>query len=145
MFFSASSCKVRWNNIRDNYRKSLKKRVTNSGQAASKITKYKYDDQMSFLVNFIKERKTVSNINCEDEEVNAQDDGDEDNIPETLPNDNIDSDVNLKHKKPIAVAKRKINVQHKRSKTLESAVSTLMKFVLEKNEREKKEKETCTA
>nr|XP_022911624.1 transcription factor Adf-1-like [Onthophagus taurus] len=31
------SCKTRWNNIRDNYRKSLKKTVQQSGASAKKL------------------------------------------------------------------------------------------------------------
>ncbi|XP_072761189.1 uncharacterized protein [Anoplolepis gracilipes] len=57
-----AACKARWNNIRDNFRKSMKKRVTKSGQAAPKNKKYKYEDQLSFLLPFMKERDTLSNL-----------------------------------------------------------------------------------
>ncbi|KAL1493698.1 hypothetical protein ABEB36_009393 [Hypothenemus hampei] len=54
---------ARWNtrSIPDCYRKSKKRKLTKSGQPASKIVKYKYDDQLSFLIPFLKERSTISN------------------------------------------------------------------------------------
>jgi len=52
-------CKARWNNIRDNYRKSIKK---TSGQAAKKLKKYKFDDQLQFLKPHLQERETMGNI-----------------------------------------------------------------------------------
>ncbi|XP_011881772.1 PREDICTED: uncharacterized protein LOC105569709 [Vollenhovia emeryi] len=54
---SAITCKTRWNNIRDNYRKSLKKRVARSGLTGQpKNMRYRYENQLTFLLPFIKER-----------------------------------------------------------------------------------------
>lgn len=54
---SAITCKTRWNNIRDNYRKSLKKRVTRSGLTGQlRNMRYKYENQLTFLLPFIRER-----------------------------------------------------------------------------------------
>jgi hypothetical protein len=91
--FSGSTCKVRWNNVRDNYRKSLKKTVTKSGQRAKQLKLYKYSEQLSFLKNYFKERVTKGNIDSpkdeeddqgnadtqrrEDKEETAQDDAEE--------------------------------------------------------------------
>ncbi|XP_060835322.1 uncharacterized protein LOC132918206 isoform X2 [Rhopalosiphum padi] len=46
--------------MQDQYRKSIKK--TTSGQAAKKVKKYKFDDQLQFLEPRIQERDTLSNI-----------------------------------------------------------------------------------
>ena len=42
VYVSGPSCKTRWGNIRDNFRKSLKKTTTVSGQNAKNIKLYKY-------------------------------------------------------------------------------------------------------
>ncbi|XP_014255072.1 uncharacterized protein LOC106669821 [Cimex lectularius] len=65
------SCKSRWSNIRDNFRKSLKK--TASGQKAKNVKIYKYSEQLGFLTKyFSKFEETKSNIDYvtkkEDEE-----------------------------------------------------------------------------
>ncbi|XP_011635627.1 uncharacterized protein LOC105426203 [Pogonomyrmex barbatus] len=55
--YPAIMCKMRWNNIRDNYRKSLKKRVTRSGLTGQpRNMRYKYENQLTFLLPFIRER-----------------------------------------------------------------------------------------
>ncbi|XP_077288944.1 uncharacterized protein LOC143913173 [Arctopsyche grandis] len=51
----SSVCKSRWNNIRDNYRKSVKKRLTTERHAPNSGNKkkyYKYEEQLRFLDNF---------------------------------------------------------------------------------------------
>lgn len=54
---SAITCKTRWSNIRDNYRKSLKKRVTRSGLTGQpRNVRYKYENKLTFLLPFIRER-----------------------------------------------------------------------------------------
>ncbi|XP_026759850.1 uncharacterized protein LOC113519007 [Galleria mellonella] len=52
-----SACKSRWNNIRDQFRKSLKKTITKSGRQKF----YRYHEQMSFLRPFLNERESTSN------------------------------------------------------------------------------------
>lgn len=63
-------CKARWANIRDNFRKSLKKQKTKNDQQATKEKLYKYSEQLSFLKKFFEERETKTNI---DEEVDTED------------------------------------------------------------------------
>lgn len=60
-----------------------KKRETKNGQAASKIKKWKFEDEMSFLLPFIQERDTCSNL---------KDASDDDN--ESKPNENEYNDKN---------------------------------------------------
>ncbi|KAI4470067.1 madf domain transcription factor [Holotrichia oblita] len=59
---SGASCKSRWNNIRDNYRKSLKKLITKSGQGVQKNKTYKYSQQLGFLNKYFEDRETKGNI-----------------------------------------------------------------------------------
>jgi hypothetical protein len=48
-------------NIRDQFKKSLNRRKTKSGQAAdSNIKKYKYEEVLQFLMPHIHERSTIS-------------------------------------------------------------------------------------
>lgn len=68
MFFvyvTGPSCKTRWGNIRDNFRKSLKKNKTVSGQRAKNTKQYKYSQQLTFLTKFFEERDTMTNIDFE--------------------------------------------------------------------------------
>ncbi|KAK7067324.1 hypothetical protein SK128_006358 [Halocaridina rubra] len=74
MRVDGTSCKGRWNNIRDNYRKSLKKTSTKSGQNAKKLKIYKYSEELSFLKKYIYERETKGNIASQQDEENNQDD-----------------------------------------------------------------------
>ncbi|EZA52639.1 hypothetical protein X777_08122 [Ooceraea biroi] len=55
-----SVCKARWNNIRDNYRKSLKKQRLGA------------DKQLSFLKKYFEERETKGNIENQEEEQDKQ-------------------------------------------------------------------------
>ncbi len=70
VYVSGSSCKNRWSNIRDNYRKSLKKIKTVSGQKEKAVRPYKFSQQLSFLKKFFDERDTMTNI---DDELTHQD------------------------------------------------------------------------
>ncbi|KAL1516151.1 hypothetical protein ABEB36_000070 [Hypothenemus hampei] len=55
-------CKIRCSNIRETFRKYLKRSVTKSGQSG-KITKpYKYTKQLSFLKKHFNERETKTNV-----------------------------------------------------------------------------------
>lgn len=139
-------CKTRWNNIRDNYRKSIKK--TTSGQAAKKVKKYKFDDQLQFLKPHLQERDTLGNI----EDVV----GNEDNVE--IFNDDVDENENENDNENAAVqidesindieGEQLQNVDQTRSskpvqkliqkrstiKTPDSASTTLMKYIMQKKE-----------
>ncbi|KAL4097826.1 hypothetical protein QTP88_022533 [Uroleucon formosanum] len=138
-------CKTRWNNIRDNYRKSIKK--TTSGQAAKKVKKYKFDDQLQFLKPHLQERNTLGNI----KDVV----GNEDNVD--IFNDNVDENENDNENENAAVqidenmddidGEQLQNVEQTRSskpvrksiqkrsiiKTPDSTSTTLMKYIKQKN------------
>ncbi|XP_046399198.1 transcription factor Adf-1-like [Ischnura elegans] len=55
-------CRKRWASFRDQFRRTLQKRKTKSGQAAAKKQKYKYEDILEFLLPHIVERETLSNV-----------------------------------------------------------------------------------
>lgn len=61
-----SACKSRWNNMRDNYRKSLKKI-----SAGSKTKRYKYSDQLSFLNNCFQEKESPGSIDDQDDVIDT--------------------------------------------------------------------------
>ncbi|XP_028128873.1 uncharacterized protein LOC114325125 [Diabrotica virgifera virgifera] len=65
MKMDGSSCKSRWNNIRDNYRKSLKKNKTVSVQKGKAARPYKFSQHLSFLTNFFEDMDTITNIDSE--------------------------------------------------------------------------------
>nr|CAH7768083.1 unnamed protein product [Callosobruchus chinensis] len=65
------ACKARWISLRDQLRKALKKNIPKSGQAATARKKWKYEDCMSFLIPYFKERETKSNIG-DSEEANEE-------------------------------------------------------------------------
>lgn len=69
-FFLATSCKARWNNIRDNFRRSLKKTKTRG--KAKKVRPYKYSEQLNFLNQYFDEKETKGNIEEEKEEEEMQ-------------------------------------------------------------------------
>ncbi|XP_046145134.1 uncharacterized protein LOC123988584 isoform X2 [Osmia bicornis bicornis] len=48
-----SGAKTRWECLRGQYRKYLAKLKTKSGQAAAKITKWRFADHMEFLTTYI--------------------------------------------------------------------------------------------
>lgn len=69
IFIAGSTCKTRWNNIRDNYRKLLKKTETKSEQNKTNVKLYKYYEQLHFLKEYFFERPTVQSV--EPEKVNS--------------------------------------------------------------------------
>lgn len=74
MKVDGTACKGRWTNIKDNYRKSLKRISTKSGQNAKKIKLYKFSEELSFLQKYMCERETKGKIVSQQDEENNQDD-----------------------------------------------------------------------
>ncbi|KAK6639685.1 hypothetical protein RUM43_007958 [Polyplax serrata] len=60
------ACKSRWNNIRDTYRKSLRKSTTRSGQSTRK--KYKLAPKLTFLNKYLADRKSNIEYDAEEKE-----------------------------------------------------------------------------
>lgn len=120
---SAKDCKKQWNNLRDCFRRSMKKRRdTKSGQLSSKIKKWKFDDEMSFLIPYIKEKETVATIQAHneanDELDNASTTEDKINLIETLSSPKIEDQATPE------TFRRKIKIKPK------TASAVLMDYVL---------------
>ncbi|KDR16971.1 transcription factor Adf-1-like [Zootermopsis nevadensis] len=67
---TGTQCKSRWTNIRDHFRRNLRKRTTKSGQAAQNNKKYKYEDILQFILPNISEMQTISNVPSPGENLN---------------------------------------------------------------------------
>ncbi|KAG6465249.1 hypothetical protein O3G_MSEX015024 [Manduca sexta] len=64
-----TTCRSRWHNIRDQYRKTLKKTKAKKGQnAKKKIRYYKYHKQMSFMNSFFHEREKKETPPADDDD-----------------------------------------------------------------------------
>ncbi|XP_054261355.1 uncharacterized protein LOC128996348 [Macrosteles quadrilineatus] len=78
-------CKKKWNGIRDSLRRSRQKTKTKSGQAATSKAKYKYESMLEFLIPFIGDRKTLSNVPDEEGDLSTtNDDSQLPNFPEDM-------------------------------------------------------------
>lgn len=59
---SAEKCKDNWCKLRNAFLSAIKRRKTKSGQAATNITAWKYEEQMMFLRPHIEMRTTKTNL-----------------------------------------------------------------------------------
>ncbi|XP_068244096.1 uncharacterized protein [Palaemon carinicauda] len=69
------TCKTRWSNLRDQFRRVTKSRRALNGEPADKKKRWKYDEEMAFLKPFYHERSSIPNASCDPEglvEVNWQ-------------------------------------------------------------------------
>ncbi|KAG5900366.1 hypothetical protein JTB14_033814 [Gonioctena quinquepunctata] len=60
---SAGACKQKWQSLRDCFRRALNKRKRKTGPAAKKIKKWKYEEEMTFLIPLFAERNSLSSLN----------------------------------------------------------------------------------
>ncbi|CAG9762535.1 unnamed protein product [Ceutorhynchus assimilis] len=74
---TGSACKARWNNIRENYRKSLKKTATKGGQASKKLNFINKQRHWDFQKKSFDERDTKANIVFQKDETEEQEDFEE--------------------------------------------------------------------
>ncbi|KAL4090191.1 hypothetical protein QTP88_025090 [Uroleucon formosanum] len=65
-------CKKKWSSVRDQFRRTLQKRKTASGQAAVNNQKYKYEDILEFILPHISERDTLFNVDDFEEDQNNE-------------------------------------------------------------------------
>jgi len=135
----AIACKNRWNNLRDQYRRAIKRNKTTSGQAAPKKNKkYKYEDNLQFLQEFLQERDTITNLSCNLSD-SSEEDGNTEKVHDAL-NDNSMNDDNLKTNQSVNdnIWKKQNTIKRKQSLTTgscqqsETASTSLMKYLLEK-------------
>lgn len=66
---SSDDCKSRWALLRSYYRRALSRRKTVSGQAAKKIKKWRFEDQMQFLQSCMQDRELTTNLEDQGEEL----------------------------------------------------------------------------
>lgn len=141
---SGTACKNRWANIRDNFRKSLQKQKTKSGQQAKNVKRYKYSEQLEFILKYVKDRQTVTNIGGEEnnqqlseaELRETEDDLDENLQGAEIATGNSEIPIQDKNKStPMAskaIPRKKIKLpQDNPPKT---AAATLMEYVIKRNE-----------
>jgi hypothetical protein len=137
MFFvyTGGNCKTRWNNIRNNFRKSLSKRRTTSGQSSKKMKQYRFESQLQFLLKYMEECKAEGNIGCPDTEYAEIDNDDEAKESQTTDTSNSPEIDDILSSSAVVFTKpvRKKNTQP------EAAASTLMKYIL------KEEKKSSTS
>lgn len=135
VFVSVSACRSRWSNIRDNFRKSLNKQKTKSGQKLTKIKPYKYSEQLNFLKKFFDERETMSNI--QNEVVNETSTGEKESEEDLSDEKDLSTEENtqdLVKLKPAGTGSRKNPKRSAPNQTSQkSAAATVMEYILEKN------------
>jgi hypothetical protein len=125
------SCKRRW--VREQFKKSLNRRKTKSGQAAgSNAKRYKYEEVLQFLMPHIQERSTISSIEQPSENdsdmVNSQVMAStDDETREEISASNRNADI---HQPETPRKKRKIALP-------ETASSALIKYIIENNKKTK--------
>jgi len=120
------SCKRRWVDIRDQFKNSLKRRKTKSGEAAdSNVKKYRYEDLLQFLMPHINERSIISSIEqlseSESDMMNSQVMASaDDKTREEMSASNMNADI---HQPENPRKKRRIVLP-------ETASSALMKYII---------------
>ncbi|XP_072378709.1 uncharacterized protein [Diabrotica undecimpunctata] len=143
---TSGACKSRWQNIRDQFRKNLAKKVTKSGQAAEKRKKYKYEDCLQFLIPFFAKIDTLSNVQSSESDapVNTIHEETEDEVSqfqavqptteilETSTPTEAENQPPPVIKTPPGRTKRKLSEQ-------ESASTTLMKYIIARENSHKTE------
>lgn len=67
IFVIEETCKKRWRNIRDQFKRCLNKRRTKSGQSVKAMKKYRYEEDLQFLIPYIQDRATISSIEDDNE------------------------------------------------------------------------------
>ncbi|KAK9675271.1 hypothetical protein QE152_g40488 [Popillia japonica] len=126
-----------------------KKKETKSGQAATKIRKWIFEDQMSFLIPHFQERSTISNISAEIADVEVAEGSNlEDEVPaETQCTNKETGDVSL-NSQPNTPSSRCSTPQRKRdaskpARQASTASAELMKFLVRQKEENLKQPTTA--
>lgn len=138
-FVSGSLLKTRWGNVRDNFRKSLNKQKTKSGQKGKHVKPYKYSEQLKFLETFFEERSTKTNIEVDEDtdDLSPQHDEHGQNCTEEVATDPVTVETqsqNASTSNPTG----SINIPKKKTKPTDipskTASATLMEYLISKNE-----------
>lgn len=132
--FSGSKCKDRWESLRGQYRKHINK-ITKSGQAATHSTKWKYEEQMSFLRPLFKDRERVTSLQQEDTEIEVRIG---DTNTQELCNEPVhqEKDEASDNNETIPEAGPSRTKKRKKEQSDTSASATLMKYLVERKKEE---------
>ncbi|XP_076652426.1 uncharacterized protein LOC143358836 [Halictus rubicundus] len=136
-------CKKVWTSLRDSFRRiSKKKRETKSGQATTKIRKWKFEDEMSFLQPYMQERDTYTNlkyVSDDEEQSNNQNSekndevGDGDDIHSDKDgDDDADHNGDARKKQEKEINRKIIRNRKSRQALQETASSVMVKYLLNK-------------
>lgn len=140
-----STCKERWESLRAQYRKFLHNKKTKSGQAAVKITKWKFEDHMCFLGEFMKDRIRVTSVMGE-EDSDVEETELIENINEDEEETQVDREIVEPEDRERAVIKKNPTTQlapkvvkryrktHIENTPKDSASATLMKFLVQEKQ-----------
>lgn len=115
------------------YQRSIQKihnkRKTRSGQAATKITKYIYEDQ--FLKPYFQERSTISNINADSDCSKSSFEDEELNVSSLTPNE-CESPKPTKQTTSGNNSNNKVRKYKRKNKVPEETISSaVMKYLIE--------------
>ncbi|XP_071525216.1 uncharacterized protein [Panulirus ornatus] len=128
-------CKDRWESLRSQFRKHVNKAKPRCGQAATISPRWKYEDQMSFLYTFMKDRSRISTVTQEAYEFENENVNDDEK--ETL---GVQENRKGEGEPPEQEHPPTRQVRTRRKKALEHnssiASATLMKYLVEKQKKE---------
>ncbi|XP_076030767.1 uncharacterized protein LOC143018976 [Oratosquilla oratoria] len=126
-----SKCKERWECLRSQYRKHKSKK-TKSGQAADGCQKWKYEDQMSFLFAFMKDRTRVTSLQKAENEAENSDNSEHDGTQEREVSDEA---VGVAEDSPTLPQQERLTRKRKTQEN-NSASATLIRYLVEKKKEE---------
>uniref|UniRef100_A0A6P7F6Y0 Uncharacterized protein LOC114327210 n=1 Tax=Diabrotica virgifera virgifera TaxID=50390 RepID=A0A6P7F6Y0_DIAVI len=141
-------CKQRWESLRSQYRKICKARETKTGQAAIKRKKWRYEEELAFLLPYMKDKERISSFPDIAENASDMEHLNEDSIHDENEGGNGEAEQNTSQSvstTPVSVPSTsgiitKKSAQKKTTRTSkESASAVLMQYILSKKEEEQRE------
>ena len=128
VYFTEKECRKSWTLLRDSFRRALKKQKdTSSGQASEAKRKWKYEDEMSFLIPYFKERRTICTLpsSSEGQVLNDAEENDANDTSEVVSLEF--SEASSEYNNPPPPKRRRIHTQVKEQETPSTAI---MKYIL---------------
>lgn len=107
----------------------MRKNITKSCQAAYKIKKYKYQDQLEFLKPHLQERDTMSNLENDDSDHEVGHDVSEEIAKQSK---EVNKSIEYEEEEPPSPLTTNKPLKKRKLNTPETASSTLMKYLIEK-------------
>ncbi|XP_074042027.1 uncharacterized protein isoform X2 [Leptinotarsa decemlineata] len=136
----ADKCKQRWESLRSQFRKICKTNGSTTGQAAKKKKKWRYENEMTFLLPHMMDKARVSSLQIHDGTDEENIDGNDEEQTEAEVETN---DVPAAPREVLQKNIKKKRISRKNPSNKESASSTLMNYLLsQKSIEESKEKDS---